>query len=178
MFYDIYLYTLCYYICCLLGACMRCTWLCSLKLGVTWRHRIDVAGLHPTAGARRPSSTVSLSSIPCTGSVFSTPWSFLHHWIERYHREQAGTYAANEPDRLCTWPDWFRPSPSMSRTSTWPPGPPEANTALRRTFLTAGKPRHPVYSPRLLFQRGRELGEKEEEVGGVLNSQWLMWIVL
>jgi hypothetical protein len=35
MFYDIYLYTLCYYICCLLGACMRCTWLCSLKPGVT-----------------------------------------------------------------------------------------------------------------------------------------------
>jgi hypothetical protein len=25
------------------------------------------------------------------------------------------------------------------------------------------KPRHPVYSPQLLFQRGRELGEKEEE---------------
>ena len=35
MFYDIYLYTLCYYICCLLGACMRCTRLCSLKPGVT-----------------------------------------------------------------------------------------------------------------------------------------------
>jgi hypothetical protein len=35
MFYDIYLYTLCYYICCLLGACMRCSWLCSLKPGVT-----------------------------------------------------------------------------------------------------------------------------------------------
>jgi hypothetical protein len=35
MVYDIYLYTLCYYICCLLGACMRCTWLCSLKPGVT-----------------------------------------------------------------------------------------------------------------------------------------------
>jgi hypothetical protein len=34
-FCDIYLYTLCYYICCLLGACMRCTWLCSLKPGVT-----------------------------------------------------------------------------------------------------------------------------------------------
>jgi hypothetical protein len=30
---DIYLYTLCYYICCLLGACMRCTRLCSLKPG-------------------------------------------------------------------------------------------------------------------------------------------------
>jgi hypothetical protein len=35
MLCDIYLYTLCYYICCLLGACMRCTWLCSLKSGVT-----------------------------------------------------------------------------------------------------------------------------------------------
>jgi hypothetical protein len=35
MFYDIYLYTLCYYICCLLGACMRGTRLCSLKPGVT-----------------------------------------------------------------------------------------------------------------------------------------------
>ena len=35
MFYDIYLYTLCYYICCLLGACMRCTRLCPLKPGVT-----------------------------------------------------------------------------------------------------------------------------------------------
>jgi hypothetical protein len=35
MFCDIYLYTLCYYICCLLGACMRCTWLCSLKPDVT-----------------------------------------------------------------------------------------------------------------------------------------------
>jgi hypothetical protein len=32
---DIYIYTLSYYICCLLGACMRCTWLCSLKPGVT-----------------------------------------------------------------------------------------------------------------------------------------------
>jgi hypothetical protein len=40
MFYDIYLYTLCYYICCLLGACMRCTWLCSLKPGVTETSRL------------------------------------------------------------------------------------------------------------------------------------------
>jgi hypothetical protein len=38
MFYDIYLYTLCYYICCLLGACMRCTRLCPLKPGVTSLH--------------------------------------------------------------------------------------------------------------------------------------------
>jgi hypothetical protein len=35
MYRDIYLYTLCYYICCLLGVCMRCTRLCPLKPGVT-----------------------------------------------------------------------------------------------------------------------------------------------
>jgi hypothetical protein len=37
------------------------------------RHRIDLAGLHPTADVRRPSSTVSLSSIPCTSSILRTP---------------------------------------------------------------------------------------------------------
>jgi hypothetical protein len=31
------------------------------------RHRINVAGLHPAACVRRPSPTVSISSIPCTG---------------------------------------------------------------------------------------------------------------
>jgi hypothetical protein len=134
------------------------------------RHQIDVTGLHPTADARRPSSTVSLSSIPCSGSILSTPWSFLCHWIEQYHREQAGAYAADEPDRLRTWPDRFRPSPSTSRTSTWPPGPPGSNPALRRTSLAAGKPHHLVYSPRLLFQRGRELEGKEEEAGGFEQS--------
>jgi hypothetical protein len=43
MFYDIYLYTLCYYICCLLGACMRCTRLYPLKPGVTKRDSSDQA---------------------------------------------------------------------------------------------------------------------------------------
>jgi hypothetical protein len=47
MFYDIYLYTLCYYICCLLGACMRCTRLCPLKPGVTesWSLRMFLVSL-------------------------------------------------------------------------------------------------------------------------------------
>jgi hypothetical protein len=129
------------------------------------RHRIDVTGLHPTAGTRRPSSTVSLPSIPCTGSILSIPWSFRCHWIEQYHRKQAGA-----------WPDWFRPSPSMSRTSMWPLGPPGANPALRRTFLAAGKPCHPVYSLWLLFQGGGSLVEKKK-LGGGLNSQCLRWIV-
>jgi hypothetical protein len=37
------------------------------------RHRIKVTGLHPTAGERRPSSTVSYSSIPCMGRLISIP---------------------------------------------------------------------------------------------------------
>jgi hypothetical protein len=50
MFCDIYLNTLCYYICCLLGTCMRCTWLCSLKPGVTiWVLRSQ--GVEPLADA-------------------------------------------------------------------------------------------------------------------------------
>jgi hypothetical protein len=60
MFCDIYLYTLCYYICCLLGACMRCTWLCSLKPGVTRGPKTiprtsstHIASAHP---ARAPAS--------------------------------------------------------------------------------------------------------------------------
>jgi hypothetical protein len=35
MYRDIYLYTLYYYICCLLGECMRCTRICPLNPGVT-----------------------------------------------------------------------------------------------------------------------------------------------
>jgi hypothetical protein len=133
------------------------------------RHRIDVARLHPTVGARRPSSTVSPSSIPCTGSTLSLPWSSLCDLIELYRREQAGAYATDEPARLHTWPDRFRPSPSTSRTSTWPLGPPGANPALRRTSLAADKPRHPIYSRGYYFKGGRELGEKEEEAGGVFE---------
>jgi hypothetical protein len=36
-------------------------------------HQIKVTGLNPTARERRPSSMVSLSSIPCTGRLLSTP---------------------------------------------------------------------------------------------------------
>jgi hypothetical protein len=50
------------------------------------RHRFRVTGLHPIVGERRPGSTVSLSSIPCTGWLFSTPWSFSCPWIELYRR--------------------------------------------------------------------------------------------
>jgi hypothetical protein len=71
MYYDIYLYTLCYYICCLLGACMRCTRLCPLKPGVTLTRvptNIMICGEDPlslwtcSAGkvvARSPQSTTS-----------------------------------------------------------------------------------------------------------------------
>jgi hypothetical protein len=131
------------------------------------RHRIDVAGLHPTAGVRRPSSKVSFPSIPCTGRFLSTPWSSLCPWIVLYRREQAGAHAADEPARLRTWPDRFRPSLSTSRTSTWPQGLPGANPTLCQTSLAVGKPRCPVYFRGYCLKGGRDLGEKGEEVRGV-----------
>jgi hypothetical protein len=141
------------------------------------RHRIDVVGVHPTASTRRPSSTVSPSSIPCTGSTLSLSWSFPCGLIELYSREQAGAYTTDEPARLRTWPNRFRPSPSTSRTLTWPPGPPGANPTLRRTSLTAGKPRHPIYSRDYCFKGGEGARGKRRRSQGVLNSQWLMWTV-
>jgi hypothetical protein len=137
------------------------------------RRRIDVARLQPAVVARKPSSTVSHSSIPCTYSILSIPWSSMCHLIEPYRREQAGAHAADELDRLRTRSDLFWPSPSTTRTWTWPPGPPESHPALHWTSLTAGKPRHPFSSPRLLFQGGRSLGWKKEKPGGILRSQWL-----
>jgi hypothetical protein len=170
MFYDIYLYTLCYYICCLLGACMRCTWLCSLKLGVTWRHRIDVAGLHPTAGARRPSSTVSLSSIPCTGSVFSTPWSFLHHWIERYRREQAGHTPLTSPTACVRGPT------DSGNHRRWA-APRRDRQDLPKLTLPFAGPSSPLVSRATLFiphgycfKEGGSSGKKKKKSGG-------FWIV-
>jgi hypothetical protein len=142
-----------------------------------WWHRINVAGLHQIAGVRRPSSTVSLSSIPCTGRLLSTLWRSLCPWIEPYCREQAGAHAADEPNRLRTWPDRFRPSPKTRRTLTWPQGLPEANPALRRTSLATGKPRRPVYFRCYCLKGGRDLGEEGKEVRGFLNGQRLRWIV-
>jgi hypothetical protein len=127
---------------------------------------LNVAGLHPTAGVRRPSSTVSLSSIPCTGRLLSTPWSSLCPRIEPYRREQAGAHAADEPDRLHAWTDRFRPSPSTSRTSKWPHGLLGANPTLHRTSLAASKPRCPVYFRGYCLKGGRDLGEEGKEVRG------------
>jgi hypothetical protein len=138
---------------------------------------IDVAELQPAVVACRPSSTVSHSSIPCTCSILSIPWSSLWHLIEPYRREQARAHATNEPDRLRTRSDLFRPSSSTTRTSTWPLGPPGPHPALHRTSLIAGKPHYPFSSPRLLLQGGKDPGLKERRAGGVLRSQWLRGIV-
>jgi hypothetical protein len=139
----------------------------SQSRGLNYRRRqIDVAGHQPATVARRPSSTVSHSLIPCTCSILSIPWSSLCHLIELYRREQVGAHIADEPDRLRTWSDRFRPSPSTIRTSTWPPGPPGSNPALHRTSLAAGKPRHPFSSPRLLLQGGGSSVGKKEKTGG------------
>jgi hypothetical protein len=161
MFYDIYLYTLCYYICCLLGACMRCTRLCSLKPGVT----------------RRPGKPLRHFSIQCTDSLYITPWSSPGHWIELDRRDMAGTPAADEDTRLRTWTERFRPSPPSSPTLLWPPEPPRANPAPRRTSLASGKPATLFFPADTVYIRGRTSGKKKERSGGFLNCQWLRGIV-
>jgi hypothetical protein len=70
---DIYLYTLCYCICCLLGACMRCTRLGSLKPGVTFSQgRCSALGLSsscpPTAATTWYSSPRSTTTTTVVGS--------------------------------------------------------------------------------------------------------------
>jgi hypothetical protein len=141
------------------------------------RRRINVARLQPAVAAHRPSSTVNHTSIPCTYSILSIPWSSLCHLIEPYRRKQAGAHAADEPDRMRTRSDLFRPSLSTTRTSAWPPGPPWSHPALHRTSLAAGKPRHPFSSPRLLLQGRRSPSWKKEKPRGFLWGQWLRGIV-
>jgi hypothetical protein len=94
-------------------------------------------------------------------------------WIELYRREQAGAHAADEPARLRTWLDQFRPSPSTSRTLTRPQGLPGANPALRRTSLAAGKPRRPVYFRGYCLKGGGTSRRKEKKAGVFLNGQRL-----
>ena len=67
MFYDIYLYTLCYYICCLLGACMRCTRLCSLKPGVTEVVSEEML----TVGRNLDRNGQNLSYLPYSDSLYT-----------------------------------------------------------------------------------------------------------
>jgi hypothetical protein len=93
MFYGIYLYTLCYYICCLLGACMRCTRLCPLKPGVTVapRNRLahrTLSGAHrtvrctmPTIGAATCRSLIARTIVGA--SAVGSPDSPVHHRIVR-----------------------------------------------------------------------------------------------
>jgi hypothetical protein len=137
-------------------------------------HRIDVAKLHPTADTRRPSSTVSLSSIPCTGSLLSTPWSSLCGLIELYCREQSGAYAADEPARLRTWPMSHhrrRAAPRRDRHDLpWltPPLAGPSSPPVSRTTL---------FNPRSYCLTGEGARGKRRRSRGVLNSQWLVWIV-
>jgi hypothetical protein len=63
MFYDIYLYTLCYYICCLLGACMRCTRLCPLKPGVTRLAQVPLLLVLASVGTPQNPQPVQLNWI-------------------------------------------------------------------------------------------------------------------
>jgi hypothetical protein len=80
MFYDIYLYTLCYYICCLLGACMRCTWLCSLKSGVTEVVSEEML----TVGRDLDRNGQTLSYLPYSDSFYTYLILILSHLLLFY----------------------------------------------------------------------------------------------
>jgi hypothetical protein len=136
------------------------------------RRRIDVVGLQLAAVARRPSLTVSHSSIPCTYGILSIQWSSPCHLIEPYRREQAGAHAVDKPDHLRTRPALFRPSPPVIRTSMWPPGPPGPHPALHRTSLAVGKPCH-LFLSTVTVTVGKEPGLRERKARGVLRGQWL-----
>jgi hypothetical protein len=129
------------------------------------RGQSTVAGLHPTAGERRPGNPLLHSSIPCAHSLYITPWGSLCHWIELGRRGLAGTPAADESTRLHTWTGRFRPPPPSSRTPLWLPEPPGANPAPRRTSLTVGKPRRPFLSRGYCLNLGRDRGGEEKARG-------------
>jgi hypothetical protein len=80
------------------------------------RSQSTVAGLHPTAGERRPGKSLPHSSIPYAHRLYVTLWSSSCHLIELDRRGSAGTPAAYEITRLRTWTGRFRPPPLSSRT--------------------------------------------------------------
>jgi hypothetical protein len=77
-----------------------------------------VAGLHPTAGERRPGKPLLHFSIPCAHSLYVIPWSSSCRSIELDRRGSAGTPAADEITRLRSWPEQLRPPPTPTRTPT------------------------------------------------------------
>jgi hypothetical protein len=56
----------------------------ELGIGLKLRRRSQstVAGLHPTAGERRPGKSLPHSSIPCAHSLYAIPWSSSCRLIE------------------------------------------------------------------------------------------------
>jgi hypothetical protein len=138
----------------------------SSLLGIQWssssprtkHYMAGGAGLRPTAGACRPSYTVSHSLIPCAYITIDLQWSSSCGLIKPYRRELAGAHVADETDRLCTRPALLRPSPSAICPSTWPPGAPGPHPTHHRTSPIAGKLCHRFLSQRLLFRRGGSIG--------------------
>jgi hypothetical protein len=157
----------------------------DVKLSQAWavalphrRSERDIAGLRPTATARRPGHTVSHSPIPCTHIIADLPWSSPSTLIWLYHREQAGARTAGEPDRLRTRPAHLRSPLPMIRTSTWSPETLGPHPTLRRTSAVAGKPRHRFFLLGYCSGDGGTWVRGDKKLGGYVLSQWLKWIVL
>jgi hypothetical protein len=130
------------------------------------RHRINVVGLHQIAGVRRPSSTVSLSSIPCTVDSLTpheapcalglnpTAVSRLEHTPPT--SPTACTHGPTDSDhhRRRAVPRRDRKVfPELTLPFTGPPSPPVSRAAL---FTSAGT----------VYKGGGTSGKKEKKSGG------------
>jgi len=118
MFYDIYLYTLCYYICCLLGACMRCTWLCSLKPGVTGEDKGHTTRMcHVTIQKQKEIAEAAAQQ--------SQPKQVMH--TASYHSPYIPEYVGNHPAvsvASASQPQasWQQPPPPPPMQPAYPQG--------------------------------------------------------
>jgi hypothetical protein len=124
------------------------------------RSQSTVAGLHPTAGERRPGKSLHHFSIPCAHSLYVIPWSSSCRSIELNRRGSAGTPAcARGPvdsghHRRQAVPRCDRqdlPKPTLPLAG--PLSPPVSRAAL---FPFRGYCLH----------KGRDLGEEERKARG------------
>jgi hypothetical protein len=130
------------------------------------RSHSTVAGLHPTAGERRPGKSLPHSSIPCAHSLYVIPWSSSCHLIELDRR---GSAEHPPPTR----------SPACAR------GPADSGHYRRRAVPRCDrqnlqKPTSPLAGPLsppvscaalffpagIVYIRGRTSGKRKERSGG------------
>jgi hypothetical protein len=98
----------------------------------------------------------------------STIFRFLVHTVTTLPRKAHRALGLNQI--AVVWPVYSPPTrtPACARGPS-DSGHPRANPALRRTYLAAGKPRHPFLSRGYCLHWGKDLGEEEGKVRGLFE---------